>query len=100
MSAKMMLSVLLLSTACASPAFANYFSNRYLNINLNIGSAPNPTPRDVRENRLPQVSHAAPSGGNVVADDTTKNAANPTAIDHAGAQAAEGKKASAPHLSR
>jgi hypothetical protein len=43
-----MVSVLLLSGACFSPAYANYFHNPNTNTNLNIGSAPNPTPADLR----------------------------------------------------
>ena len=44
-----LLSLLLLSTAVsATPAFANYFANPQLGINLNIGSAPNPKPADIR----------------------------------------------------
>jgi outer membrane protein OmpA-like peptidoglycan-associated protein len=42
---KTILSLLLLSAATAvTPASANYFSNARLGMNLNIGSAPNPTP--------------------------------------------------------
>jgi len=52
------MSVLLLSAACATQALANYFYNPYTNIGLNIGSAPSPTPRDIRENRLPKVAKA------------------------------------------
>jgi hypothetical protein len=100
MRAKMTLSVLLLSAVCATPVFANYFSNPRANINLNIGSAASPTPRDIRENRLPKVVHAAPSGANVVADDATKNTGNLTVIDHVTAQAAEEKNVFAAQLSR
>ena len=45
---KAILSVLLLSAVCASPASANYFSNPVTGVNLNIGSAPNPTPGELR----------------------------------------------------
>ena len=45
---KVLLSLLLISTACATPAFANYFSNPRMGMNLNIGSAPNPKPSDLR----------------------------------------------------
>ena len=42
-------SLLMLSAlACATPASANYFSHPELGTNLNIGSAPNPTPADLR----------------------------------------------------
>src|SRR5690348_12405077 len=45
---KTILSVLLLSAVCASPASANYFSNPITGTTLNIGSAPNPTPSQLR----------------------------------------------------
>jgi outer membrane protein OmpA-like peptidoglycan-associated protein len=45
---KAILSILLLSAVCASPASANYFSNPVTGMNLNIGSAPNPTPAQLR----------------------------------------------------
>jgi len=41
---KALISLLLISTVCATPAFANYFSNPRTGINLNVGSAPNPKP--------------------------------------------------------
>ena len=41
---KTLISLLLISTVCATPAFANYFSNPRMGTNLNIGSAPNPKP--------------------------------------------------------
>jgi outer membrane protein OmpA-like peptidoglycan-associated protein len=42
---KNILSLLLLSAAvAAAPASANYFSNPAIGMNLNVGSAPNPTP--------------------------------------------------------
>ena len=57
MKFRMMLPLLLVSAALATPAFAagNWFHNPYENINRNIGSAPNPTPQDLREMRLPIV---------------------------------------------
>ena len=46
---KTFLSLLLLSTAVfVTPASANYFANPRLGVNLNIGSAPNPTPAQRR----------------------------------------------------
>jgi hypothetical protein len=39
---------LVVATGLAAPAFANYFHDPNANINLNIGSAPNPTPEDLR----------------------------------------------------
>lgn len=45
---KTMASLLLLSAVWMSPAQANWFSNPNTNTMLNIGSAPNPTPQDLR----------------------------------------------------
>ena len=75
---KKMLYVLFLSAAFATPSFANYFHNPHLNLSLNVGSAPSPTPHDLRTNRVPSVGRPAPS----YADDgensksTGKTAAN------------------------
>lgn len=55
MYTKTILTLLLVSGAFITPAYANYFHNPYTGINLNIGSAPNPTPQDIREDRLPAV---------------------------------------------
>ena len=52
---KVVISLMLLS-ASVTPAFANYFSNPDLGLNLNIGSAPNPTPQQLREDREPVVA--------------------------------------------
>jgi hypothetical protein len=56
MNGKTVLALLLVSGALATPAYANYFHNPYTGINLNVGSAPNPTPADIREGRLPVVT--------------------------------------------
>jgi hypothetical protein len=40
--------LLLLSAVMVSPASANWFSRPDLGIQLNVGSAPNPTPNDLR----------------------------------------------------
>jgi len=56
MKMKVLLPALLLSVAAVTavtPASANWFHNKYLGISRNIGSAPNPTPDDVRQMRLP-----------------------------------------------
>lgn len=45
-STKARLSLLLLAAVLATPASANYFSNPVWGLNLNVGSAPNPTPAD------------------------------------------------------
>ena len=56
---KAILTLLLLSAAISvAPASANYFSNPKIGMNLNVGSAPNPTARDLRDNRVhPGVAH-------------------------------------------
>jgi hypothetical protein len=100
MKTKMIMSVLFLSAACATPTLANYFNNPHTNVNLNIGSAPSPTPRDIRENRLPKVVHAAPPYANVVSDDTAKNTHKPAVDDHPPAQDGGGKKLSVAQPSR
>jgi hypothetical protein len=55
MKMKILLPALLLSVAVAAPASANWFHNPFLGINRNVGSAPNPTPDDVRQMRLPII---------------------------------------------
>src|SRR5438445_12006996 len=56
MKTKLMVSLLFASAAFIMPASANWFHNPYENINRNVGSAPNPTPADLREDRLPIVT--------------------------------------------
>jgi TonB family protein len=43
----------LLSAVLATPAHANWFFNPAFGVSRNVGSAPNPTPQDLRENRSP-----------------------------------------------
>lgn len=43
-----LMSLLLLSAVCATPASANFFSNSRWNTMLNVGSAPSPTPAQLR----------------------------------------------------
>ena len=43
-----MVSLLLLSAVCVTPAYANFFSNPRANTMLNVGSAPSPTPEQLR----------------------------------------------------
>lgn len=65
MSKPVFLVALLLATATASTASANWFSNTFININLNLGSAPNPTPDDILAGTLPLLVRDA--DGNVIA---------------------------------
>jgi hypothetical protein len=53
MKTRLILPVLLVAAAFGTPASANWFHNPIQGINRNIGSAPNPTPADIREGRLP-----------------------------------------------
>jgi hypothetical protein len=56
MKTKLMLPLLFVSVAFIVPASANWFHNPYTGVNLNVGSAPNPTPADIRADRLPIVT--------------------------------------------
>jgi hypothetical protein len=56
MKTRLMLPLLLAATAFALPASANWFHNPQLGINLNVGSAPNPTPADLRQMRQPIIT--------------------------------------------
>ena len=56
MKIKLMLPLLLITAAFVTPASANWFSNPQLGINLNVGSAPNPRPEDLRQMRKPTVT--------------------------------------------
>ena len=56
MSKNPLIALLLVSGALATPAYANYFSNPYTGVTLNIGSAPNPTPADIRVGHLPTIT--------------------------------------------
>jgi hypothetical protein len=63
--------LLLVTAASVTPASANWFSNPALGINRNVGSAPNPTPQDLREMRLPiVVKDGAPVQGYTVLEPT------------------------------
>lgn len=42
-------SALLLSAALVAPAYASWFHDPIANVSLNVGSAPNPTPQDLRK---------------------------------------------------
>lgn len=46
-------SALLLAVALVMPAYANWFNNPGLNVSRNLGSAPNPTPQDLRKRNSP-----------------------------------------------
>src|SRR5258708_23658584 len=65
MMTRILLRVLMLSAVFVSPAAANWLSNPGLRIDLNIGSAPSPTPDQVRSDRQPMLVRDA--DGNVIA---------------------------------
>ena len=65
MKTRILLPVLLLSAVFGSPASANWFANPSWGINLHIGSAPSPTPDQVRSDRQPMLVRDA--DGNVIA---------------------------------
>jgi len=56
---------LFLVPALATTADANWFSNPTVNIDLNLGSAPNPTPDDILTERVPVL--VRDTDGNVIA---------------------------------
>ena len=56
---KTIVSLRLITSAFAAPASANYVHNTAMNVHSNLGSAPNPTVRDIREHRiLASLTHA------------------------------------------
>ena len=57
MKIRILLPALLLTALFATPGFANWFSNPYER--HFIGSAPNPKPADLREDRFPILLQAA-----------------------------------------
>ncbi len=92
MKTKLMLSLLFASAAFIMPASANWFHNPYTGVNLNVGSAPNPTPADIREDRLPIVTKdedkantAAPAAKTAAVDNQVKTPAQGAAATVAAA---------------
>lgn len=65
MNARMILAGLVFTSVIAAPASANWFSNPFIDINLNIGSAPNPKPDDVLVERSPML--VRDTDGNIIA---------------------------------
>jgi len=65
MKTRILLPVLLLSAVFVSPASANWFHNPAWNLNLNLGSAPSPTPEDIRADKKPMLVRDA--DGNIIA---------------------------------
>ncbi len=70
--------LLVISGAVATPAYANFFHNPYIGVNLNIGSAPNPTPAQIRAFELPTITQddsSAPTATANAAKSATQAAA-------------------------
>ena len=76
MKTKLMLSLLFASAAFVMPASANWFHNPYTGVNLNVGSAPNPTPADIRADRLPIVTKNEDNSNTATAPAKTASAEN------------------------
>jgi hypothetical protein len=85
MKAKLMLPLLAIAAFIVTPASANWFHNPAIGINRNIGSAPNPTPEDLRAMRVPILVKDEDQTGTTTAQTTA-----------AGKTAAETPKAGAP----
>ena len=69
---KIIVSLLLISSAFATPSFANYFHNTQYNVHSNVGSARNPTVTDIREQRVAaQLTHGSKQA--VVAQNVTRS---------------------------
>jgi hypothetical protein len=65
MKTRILLPLLSLSVVFVSSASANWFANPTWGINMHIGSAPSPTPDDIRADRQPMLVRDA--DGNVIA---------------------------------
>jgi len=58
----------LLSAAIVTPVYGNWFNDPVQNISRNVGSAPNPTPQDLGQNRFafyPLISQSLSEQGTV-----------------------------------
>src|SRR5882724_937712 len=90
MKTRMILPLLLISAAFVTPATANWFHNPYENINRNVGSAPNPTPEDLRQMRLPIAAKADEANPAAVATDAAKSPATTASAQPTGPAQAGG----------
>ena len=57
---KTIIPLLLVSAVCVGPAYANWFSNPRLGVNLNVGSAPNPPPTKLARVYVPPPAPPPP----------------------------------------
>ena len=74
MKTKLMLPLLFVLAGFVMPASANWFHNPYEGVNRNVGSAPNPTPADIREDRIPIVTKDEDNSNATPAATKTANA--------------------------
>src|SRR3954467_8345227 len=99
MKTRLILPTILVSLVFVSPALGNWFSNPDWNINLHVGSAPSPTPDDIRAGRQPML--VRDSDGNIIAmidpsSGTVIAVAEPPATAQPISRAATAVKAAAP----
>jgi hypothetical protein len=78
MNSKLLLPLIFVSAAIITPACANWFSNPSLGINRNVGSAPSPTPDQVRQEKEPPFVLRDPGAAGTVADAGAAKQAAPT----------------------
>lgn len=64
-ASKTLISILFISTACATPVFANSINSPTLNVHSNIGSRPNPNARDIQEHNMPLLANQNQPASNV-----------------------------------
>jgi hypothetical protein len=62
---KTVISILLISAACTTPAFAYSINSPEFNLHSNIGSRPNPTAHDIQEHNVPQLAHRKQPTSNI-----------------------------------
>jgi hypothetical protein len=79
MNSKLLLALIFVSAAIITPASANWFSNPSLGINRNVGSAPSPTPDQVRQEKQPPFVLRDPGAAGTVADAGAAKQPDPTA---------------------
>ena len=71
--------IFLSATTIITPASANWFSNPALGINRSIGTAPSPTPAQVRQEKQPPFVLKDPGSAGTIADAGAVKQAAPTA---------------------
>jgi hypothetical protein len=79
MNSKMLLALICVSAATITPACANWFSNPALGINRSVGSAPSPTPEQIRQEKRPPFVLRDSGAAGAVAEASAANQAGPNA---------------------